>query len=273
MGVFIFLLSCGEGDNFDFLEHEIDEGFLSSELTQLEHKAEIEKILDEKKLVKIGSKKNAHSVNLSETVGKNNLKDQEESNPVRPVEPLPVKETKKTMTDDFIQALLQSENWDQPELLFNEIKEYFDFRIIGHSLIRSGYKKFSQEEFNDFVEVFPLFEVYKILPHIKKLSRKELAFKLLSQSESEKEYGTFIKFNYKYDKKSVLNRSSNNAKRFSLIVFKMNNQDNYKIVNLGLNGVNWLSYRRNYYNNLINMEKSPREIIDIIKSKLKKEAL
>ena len=176
-------------------------------------------------------------------------------------------ENSQNFTDSFIQTVFELENWQEPELFFDEVKPYFDFHIIGRKLLGLGYRDFSNEEFNAFVEVFPLYEFNKMLSHLENIKNQEIEFIFERQREKEIRSGVLFKLEYRYERKSA-DSSNNNSQRgnLSFDVIKMKNQDHYKIINLSLNGANWLVQSRRYYNSLIERGKTPAEIINILKS-------
>jgi len=73
---FLFLISCSPRDSFNSLGEGEDEQRLASEEPQ--HREEIKNLVNQKEIVKIGAgKKTRPLVDLSETVGQNQLKDEE----------------------------------------------------------------------------------------------------------------------------------------------------------------------------------------------------
>ena len=74
LSVFILSISCSQRDSFNSLLDGENEQVLSSE--NPEHKSEIKNLVNQRQIVKIGDKKKKRSVNLSETVGQNNLKNE-----------------------------------------------------------------------------------------------------------------------------------------------------------------------------------------------------
>ena len=177
----------------------------------------------------------------------------------------------RQFTDSFLATVFESDNLNNPELFFHEIKDYFDFSTIGRSLLKLEYQNFTSEEFKDFVKVFPPYEVYKLLTYVDKLSDKEVNFVFRRLQSKEKQYGTLYYIDYNYMTKRILeNVSEDKAEipgRISFQVIKRKGQDEYKIVNIYLDGVNFILYRSKYYKNLVLKEKNPREIIQIIESK------
>ena len=75
LSVFIFSTSCNQRDNFNSLGGEENQQFLGS--GNAEHEEAIKNLVNQRQIVKIGNKKSKNSVNLSETVGQNNLKNNE----------------------------------------------------------------------------------------------------------------------------------------------------------------------------------------------------
>ena len=173
-------------------------------------------------------------------------------------------------TDAFVQTVFESENWDQAPLFLEEIKDYFDFKIIGRGILGIGYRDFSDEEFRRFVEVFPHFEISRLLSYLENFSG-ELDFEILRKPKGvEKKSGTLFNVDYKYKLKSSQESDVDEASDSSIFgylsfkVLKKKNQDSYKIIGFSLEGVNWLIDRKRYYNELMNQGKTPAEIIDII---------
>ena len=173
-------------------------------------------------------------------------------------------------TDSFLATVFESDNLNNPEIFFHEIKDYFDFSTIGRSLLKLEYKNFTSEEFKDFVKVFPPYEVYTLLTYVDRLSDKEVNFVFRRLQSTEKHYGTLYQIDYNYmTKKRVQNASEDTAEipgRISFQVIKRKGKDEYKIINIYLDGINFILYRSRYYKNLFLEEKSPREIIQFIAS-------
>ena len=72
LSVFIISTSCNQRDNFNSLSDGGNKQILGSENPK--HQKEIQNLVNQKEIVKIGNKKNRNAVNVSETVGQNNLK-------------------------------------------------------------------------------------------------------------------------------------------------------------------------------------------------------
>lgn len=76
LSVFLFSTSCSPRDSFNSLGEGEDEQLIASEEPQ--HRDEIKNLVNQEEIVKIGTgKKTRPSVDLSETVGQNQLKDEE----------------------------------------------------------------------------------------------------------------------------------------------------------------------------------------------------
>ena len=174
-------------------------------------------------------------------------------------------ESPEEFINSFIQTLFESENWNKPDLFFDEIKSYFDFHTIGRSLLGAGFRYFNKDEFNNFVKVYPPYEVSDLLSRLEELENDELNFTLVRQTTSKKKYGSMFKLYYDYKKISSRTNHSSDSGRIKFTVIKRKNQEHYTIVNLSLDGVNWLSHRRRYYSDLIESEKQPNKVIRILR--------
>ena len=179
-----------------------------------------------------------------------------------------VAESPEEFIDSFIQTSFESENWNKPDLFFDEIKNYFDFHIIGRNLLGAGFRYFNKNQFDNFVKIYPPYEVYDLLSHLEDLENHELNFTLVRQKTYITKYGSMFKFYYNYKKISSRTNNSSDSGRINFTIIKRKNQEHYKIVNLGLNGVNWLAHRRRHYIKLIQeSEKNPDAIIRILRKK------
>ena len=178
-------------------------------------------------------------------------------------------ESPKEFIDSFIQTSFDSENWNNSALFFDKIKDYFDFHTIGRSFLGANFRYFNKDEFDSFVKVYSSYEVYNLLSHLKDLENDELNLTLVKQKESKKRYGSMFKLYYKYKKVSSQTLSNNSfvSGKIIVTVIKRKNQEHYKIINLSLDGVNWLILRKEYYKKLIKSVKRPSEIIKILRKR------
>lgn len=108
LSVFIISTSCNQRDNFDSLSNGENEQILASGGPT--HKEEIQNLVNQKEIVKIGNKKNRNAVNISETVGQNNLKNHFKK-------PSKAKDEKKVVT---IEVGIKAEQSEQKKMKFTK---------------------------------------------------------------------------------------------------------------------------------------------------------
>ena len=177
-------------------------------------------------------------------------------------------ETPEEFTDDFLQTFFESENWDQPELLFEEVKDYFDFHIIGRYLLMINIRKFSREQFNVFVEVFSKKEFERLFKRLDN-NLQNINYNVIKITELEKKSGTLFSVDYSLNKLETTHSSSTPfaIQKFSIEVFKRKDQDDYKIVNLGFNSIDFIVNRRSFYKSIASQYRgSPEKIIERIRN-------
>ena len=170
--------------------------------------------------------------------------------------------TPETFVNSFMEELFNLKNKNDPTVLFNEIESYFDFHTIGYNLLGVNVRDFNENQFSEFSQLFRFYEFKELYPRIKNINEDNLKLHLANKREIARELGVIYILRYNYG-------TQTSSDRGEIEFYLIERGDTYKIINLNLDGINWLVTRRRHYRSLWDrVVDTPEEMNQYIRERL-----